>query len=74
MCTLSVFLFQISHSPSKDVDLTVAGGPWVYKGTRVKGTLNIFGYEIRANVKVSEDVSRNERKMNCFFILNCFLF
>ena len=39
------------------MDLTAAGGPWVYKGTRVKGTLNVFGYEIKVDVKVSEDVS-----------------
>ena len=70
MSKLSVFLFQISYSPSKDVDLTAAGGPWVYKGTRVKGTLNIFGYEIRADVKISEDVSRNERNVRFFSSLN----
>ena len=52
-----LFVSQVSYSPSKDIDLTMAGGPYVYKGTRVKGTLNVFGYNIRVDVKISEDVS-----------------
>eukprot|EP00795_Rhopilema_esculentum_P012584 gene12584-3284_t len=45
----------VSYSPQKEIDLTMAGGPYVYKGTRVKGTLNFAGYEIKVEVRVSED-------------------
>ncbi|XP_068704567.1 uncharacterized protein [Montipora foliosa] len=40
-----------------DVDLRIAGGPFIYKGFAMKGTVNILGWEIYAEVKLSETVT-----------------
>ena len=52
---LTIDLFQVAQS-SADVDLRIAGGPYIYKGFAIKGRVNILGWEIYAHVKLSETV------------------
>ena len=39
-------------------DLRIAGGPYIYKGFMIKGTVNILGWEIYAHVKLSDEVRK----------------
>ncbi|XP_058970157.2 uncharacterized protein [Pocillopora verrucosa] len=39
-----------------DVDLRIAGGPYIYEGFMIKGRVNILGWEIYAHVKLSSNV------------------
>lgn len=38
-----------------DVDLRIAGGPYIFKGFTLKGRVNIFGWEIFAHIKLSDN-------------------
>lgn len=37
-----------------NVDLRIAGGPYIYKGFMIKGRVNILGWEIYAHIKLSD--------------------
>ncbi|XP_068704515.1 uncharacterized protein [Montipora foliosa] len=37
-----------------DFDLRIAGGPFIYKGFSIKGRVNLFGWSIYANVRLSD--------------------
>lgn len=50
--------FKVSYNAGlSPVDLAIAGGPYIYVGFRLKGTLNLLGYEIRAEVRIGDMVS-----------------
>jgi len=48
---------QVSFNSDKDIDLRSSGGPIVYQGFRLKGVLDLFGYQIKAHIIYSERVS-----------------
>jgi len=52
-------LMSLQGSYAEDAfDLRIAGGPYIYKGFMIKGTLNILGWEIYAHVKLSDEVRK----------------
>ena len=62
------FFFQGSYS-TDNVDLRIAGGPYIYKGFMIKGRVNILGWEIYAHIKLSDTV-RNFQLLVPFY--GCF--
>ena len=61
-------LLQGSYS-TDNVDLRIAGGPYIYKGFMIKGRVNILGWEIYAHVKLS-DVVRGIKSLNSISFIN----
>ncbi|XP_067053119.1 uncharacterized protein [Acropora muricata] len=53
-----------------DIDLRIAGGPYIYKGFTLKGRLNIFGWSIYAHIKLSESAIFVDLKPDPIKILN----
>ena len=51
----TIVILQGSYA-SDNVDLRIAGGPYIYKGFMIKGRVNILGYSIFAYVKYSDTV------------------
>ena len=62
-------LSQGSYS-TDNVDLRIAGGPYIYKGFMIKGRVNILGWEIYAHVKLS-DVVRGIKGFSSMSFINC---
>lgn len=50
-------LLQGSYAED-NFDLRIAGGPYIYKGFMIKGTVNILGWEIYAHVQLSDEVKK----------------
>ena len=53
---MGYFLFpQISYNAgTSPVNLALSGGPFIYVGFRMKGILNLFGWEIRVDIRIGE--------------------
>ncbi|XP_066934153.1 uncharacterized protein [Clytia hemisphaerica] len=45
---------EVSYNAEKDIDLRSSGGPFIRQGFRLKGTLDLFGYQIKAEIVYSE--------------------